>query len=149
MHTQSPILTGIIVLATAASASSLFAKRNSWGPSFSLGPSKHDIISTTTTIYPGQMPPNQIGYLFVWLGISNGTGDLIQSIIGSYPAGQGECPGENADMAWCISSEVFGNLPDGRINQWVGELTTADVNYKNGISLNYTLIDKESYIWLQ
>ena len=49
----------------------------------------------------------------------------------------------------CISSEVYGNTDAGVPNQWVGELTTADVNYENGILLNYTLIDKESYLWLQ
>jgi hypothetical protein len=49
----------------------------------------------------------------------------------------------------CISSEVYGNTAAGVPNQWVGDLTTADVNYENGIFLNYTLIDKESYLWLQ
>ncbi|KUJ10517.1 uncharacterized protein LY89DRAFT_564592, partial [Mollisia scopiformis] len=130
-------------------ASSMFTKRDSWGPAFSLGPAKQDIISTTTTIYPGEMPSDQAGYLFVWLGISNGTGDLIQSIIGSYPSGQSECSGTDADTTWCISSEVYGLASNGLPNQWVGSLTTADVNYANGIKLNYTLIDKESYLWLQ
>jgi len=49
-----------------------------------------------------------------------------------------------ADTTWCISSEVYGSG-----YQYVGELTTADVNYENGILLNYTLIDKDSYLWLQ
>lgn len=127
----------------------MFTKRDSWGPAFSLGASKQPIIQTTTTIYPGAPPSDQTGYLFVWLGMSNGTGDLIQSIIGSYPAGTSECSGPNADTAWCISSEVYGNNAEGYPNQWVGALTTADTNYTNGIKLNYTLIDKESYLWLQ
>ncbi|ORY66541.1 uncharacterized protein BCR38DRAFT_408465 [Pseudomassariella vexata] len=144
------VLGGLLLLAsTGVTASSMFTKRDSWGPAFSLGPAKQEIISTKTTVYPGQMPADQAGYLFVWLGISNGTGDLIQSIIGSYPKGQSECSGSAADTAWCISSEVYGLADNGYPNQWVGSLTTADVNYENGIVLNYTLIDKSSYLWLQ
>jgi hypothetical protein len=142
-------IASLVLSASIATASSIFSKRDSWGPAFSLGPAKAEIISTTTIIYPGQMPANQAGYLFVWLGISNGTGDLIQSIIGSYPAGGSECSGSNADTTWCISSEVYGLASNGYPNQWVGDLTTPDVNYENGIKLNYTLIDKESYLWLQ
>ncbi|KAF7537749.1 hypothetical protein G7054_g3451 [Neopestalotiopsis clavispora] len=143
-------LGGLMVSAAAsATATSMFGKRDSWGPAVSLGPAKQEIISTTTTIYPGKMPSGQEGLLYLWLGISNGTGDLIQSVIGSYPAGQSECSGADADSTWCISSEVYGNTDAGVPNQWVGELTTADVNYENGILLNYTLIDKESYLWLQ
>lgn len=124
----------------------MFSKRDSWGAAFSLGPAKQEIISTTTIIYPGAMPADQAGYLFVWLGISNGTGDLIQSIIGSYPASGSECSKPNANTTWCISSEVYGLTSNGYPNQWVGDLTTADTNYANGIKLNYTLIDKASYL---
>jgi hypothetical protein len=146
-------LTSLFLSALGATATSSpgtrFSKRDSWGPAFSLGPAKSDIISTTTTIYPGKMPSDQKGLLYIWLGISNGTGDLIQSIIGSYPAGQSECSGANADTTWCVSSEVYGNDASGTPNQWVGGLTTADVDYENGIRLNYTLVDESSYLWLQ
>ncbi len=148
MYSYTPLV-GLMLSVSLATASSFLSKRDSWGPAFSLGPAKQDIISTTTTIYPGKMPSDQKGYLFVWLGISNGTGDLVQSIIGSYPAGESECSGSDADSTWCISSEVYGLASNGLPNQWVGSLTTADVNYENGIKLNYTLIDKESYLWLQ
>lgn len=148
MHVSTTLVSWMLA-ASAATASSLYAKRDSWGPAFSLGPAKHSIISTTTTIYPGKMPANQAGYLFVWLGISNGTGDLIQSIIGSYPKGQSECSGADADTTWCISSEVYGLASNGYPNQWVGSLTTADTAFANGIKLNYTLIDKKSYLWAQ
>lgn len=141
------IASGLMLSASTAMAST-FVKRDSWGPAFSLGPAKADIISTTTTIYPGDMPQDQTGLLYIWLGISNGTGDLIQSIIGSYPAGQSECSGADADTVWCISSEVYG-LNNGGPYQWVGSLTTADTNYENGIKLNYTLIDADNYVWLQ
>jgi hypothetical protein len=126
-----------------------FNKRDSWGPAVSLGPSKFPIIETTTTIYPGAPPTNQTGFLFSWLGISNGTGDLIQSIIGSYPPGTSECIGLHADAAWCVSSEVYGNTDRGLPNQWVGDVRTAFVNYTNGVVLNYTLVDKKKYLWVQ
>lgn len=148
MH-LSATFASLMLSTSVATASSIFSKRDSWGPAFSLGPAKQNIISTTTTIYPGQMPADQAGYLYLWLGISNGTGDLIQSVIGSYPAGQSECSGADADTTWCISSEVYGLASNGYPNQWVGSLTTADIAFANGIKLNYTLVDKESYLWLQ
>ncbi|PQE23118.1 hypothetical protein CJF32_00004506 [Rutstroemia sp. NJR-2017a WRK4] len=144
-HTTSTALSLLFSASTVLASSSPFVKRDSWGAAFSLGPAASPIISTSTTIYPGAMPSNQAAYLFAWLGISNGTGDLIQSIVGSYPAGGSECGGQTgADTTWCISSEVYGSG-----YQYVGELTTADLNYENGIKLNYTLIDPSTYLWLQ
>lgn len=126
-------------------------KAVSFGPTYWLGPSKSPIISTTTTIYPGEYPAGQAGYLFSWLGIqdANEAGDLIQGIVGSYPAGQSECSGSDADTAWCISSEVYGTNSDGQIEQFVGSMTTADVNYANGIFVNYTLVDASTHLWEQ
>ncbi|KAA8576387.1 hypothetical protein EYC84_006518 [Monilinia fructicola] len=124
------ILASLMLSASTAVASNMnsFVKRDSWGAAFSLGPSKHEIIQTTTTIYPGKMPSDQKAYLFAWLGISNGTGDLIQFYY----------------TTWCISSEVYGSG-----YQYVGDLTTADLDYENGIKLNYTLVDSETYLWTQ
>ncbi|KAG4429145.1 hypothetical protein IFR05_015374 [Cadophora sp. M221] len=149
MHHSITLASLLLSASTSAASSSMFTKRDSWGPAFGLGPAKHEIISTSTTIYPGQMPANQPAYLFVWLGISNGTGDLIQSVVGSYPKGQSQCTGPNADTAWCISSEVYGLASNGFPNQWVGELQTADTDFKNGIKLTYTLADKATYLWTQ
>ncbi|KAL5321139.1 hypothetical protein ACEPPN_011951 [Leptodophora sp. 'Broadleaf-Isolate-01'] len=149
MHHSITLASLLLSASTATASSSMFTKRDSWGPAFGLGPAKQEIISTSTTIYPGQMPANQPGYLFVWLGISNGTGDLIQSVIGSYPKGQSQCTGPNADTAWCVSSEVYGLASNGFPNQWVGELETADTDFKNGIKLTYTLADKATYLWTQ
>lgn len=147
---QRTALAGLMLSTSIASASSLFGKRDSWGPAYSLGPSKAGIISTTTTIYPGAMPADQAGLLYLWLGISNGTGDLIQSVIGSYPAGESECQGQTgADTTWCVSSEVYGLTTEGLPNQWVGALTTADLIYENGIKLTYTLADSATYLWTQ
>lgn len=69
-----------------------FDKRaDSWGPAVGLGPAKAEIIHAVTTSYPGAMPANQAGGLFIWPGMSNGTGDLIQSVIGGYPKGGNQC----------------------------------------------------------
>jgi hypothetical protein len=95
------------------------------------------------------MPQSQTGLLYIWLGISNGTGDLIQSVIGSYPKGMSECSGPNADTTWCVSSEVYGLGSNGQPNQWVGTPTTAWLNYTNGVKLNYTLVDRATWLWNQ
>lgn len=140
-------------LASAAMATALaienpkaVAKRDSWGAAFSLGPAASTIIKTTTTIYPGAYPTGQKAYLFSWLGMSNGTGDLIQSIVGSYPAGGSECGGQaDQDTAWCISSEVYGSG-----YQYTGALTTADADAPtNGILLTYELADEATWLWTQ
>ena len=107
MYLQNAGLATFVALASTATASSMFVKRDSWGPSVGMGPSTQQIVSTTTTVYPGEMPPDQAGYLFVWMGISNGTGDLIQSIIGSYPKGLSECSGPDADTTWSVDVSRF------------------------------------------
>lgn len=126
-----------------------------WGPICGIQPTNSEIISTTSTIYPGKMPSGQKGFLFAWIGIQGTSasgaqeGDLVQSIVGSYPAGSSECSGPNADTTWCISSEVYGEDESGNLIQFVGDKRTADVNYDNGIIFNYTLADKSSYLWEQ
>ncbi|POS70397.1 hypothetical protein DHEL01_v211209 [Diaporthe helianthi] len=126
-----------------------------WGPDCGLQATKSEIIGTTSTIYPGKMPQGQKGYMFNWIGLqdmsSSGqqVGDLVQSIIGSYPAGWSECDGPNADTTWCISSEVYGNDASGRLIQMVGDKRTAAVNYENGIVIDYKLVDKATYLWEQ
>ena len=65
-------------------------KRDSWGGSVSLGPTKSHIVNAVTTLTPGAAPPTQNGELFLWPGMSNGTGDLIQTTLESWP-----------DNSWC------------------------------------------------
>ena len=65
-------------------------KRDSWGGALSLGPSESTIISAVTTLTPGTAPTTQNGELFLWPGMSNGTGDLIQTTMESWP-----------DNSWC------------------------------------------------
>ncbi|KAF2151430.1 hypothetical protein K461DRAFT_280221 [Myriangium duriaei CBS 260.36] len=144
------ILAGSLLLAATSASANTFVKRDSWGPSVGLGPAKYTIVDTETTLYPGAMPANQAGDLWVWLGISNGTGDLIQSIVGSTPKGQSECgTAALADETWCVTSEVYGNDASGRPNQWVGDLRTIDTDYANGITFRYTLVDRNTWTWNQ
>lgn len=146
MHAVLPVLSLLAATATAKST----AKRDvtvNWGPIVGFYETSSEIISTISTIYPGKMPSDQKGYMFAWIGIGNTTGDLVQSIVGSYPAGLSECEGDaSSSTAWCISSEVYGASTGV---QSVGQLTTADADYENGIVFNYTLIDKATYLWEQ
>jgi hypothetical protein len=126
-----------------------------WGPLCRLRATNSEIVSTTSTIYPGKMPQGQKGYLFAWIGLQGTSlsgdqeGDLVQSIVGSYPVGLSECSGAEADTTWCITSEVYGRDESGNKVQFVGGKRTADVNYENGLVFNYTLVDKATYMWEQ
>lgn len=73
-----------------------------WGPVIYAGTSTQEIVGFTTTTYPGAIPANQKGDgLFLWPGLTNdGTSDLIQSVVGSYPPGESECSGANANTEW-------------------------------------------------
>jgi hypothetical protein len=46
------------------------AKRDTWGGSVSLGPSKSTIVNAVTTLVPGAAPATQNGVLFLWPGVS-------------------------------------------------------------------------------
>lgn len=78
-----------LILATQASAGPLI-QRDTWGGSLSLGPTKSNIVHAVTTLVPGTAPSPQNGMLFLWPGMSNGTGDLIQTTLESWP-----------DNSWC------------------------------------------------
>lgn len=141
----------VLAASTAVAHPNLGKRDVSWGPIVGFQETSSEIISTTSTMYPGKMPSDQKGYMFCWIGVGvNGDGyDLIQSIVGSYPAGQSECSGSDADSAWCISSEVYGLDSSGATTQFVGDKRTADVNYENGVVFNYELTDSSSYSWTQ
>ncbi|KAJ5735989.1 uncharacterized protein N7483_001114 [Penicillium malachiteum] len=82
-------------------------KRDSWGGAVSLGPSKANIVNAVTTIIPGTAPSTQNGELFLWPGMSNGTGDLIQTTLESWPDNSwcGATTGQ-----WCVRASVFGSF---------------------------------------
>lgn len=91
---------------TPTSTNSLL-RRDGWGGAVSLGPSKSTIIKAVTTLTPGTAPSTQNGELFLWPGMSNGTGDLIQTTLESWPdnAWCGAATGE-----WCVRASVFGSF---------------------------------------
>lgn len=80
---------------------------DTWGGAVSLGPSKSTIIKAVTTITPGTAPSTQNGELFLWPGMSNGTGDLIQTTLESWPDNSwcGATTGQ-----WCVRASVFGSF---------------------------------------
>lgn len=80
---------------------------DTWGGSVSLGPTKSTITKAVTTIVPGAAPPTQNGELFLWPGMSNGTGDLVQTTLESWPDNSwcGAAKGQ-----WCVRASVFGSF---------------------------------------
>ncbi|KAF8867306.1 hypothetical protein BDZ45DRAFT_710272 [Acephala macrosclerotiorum] len=94
------------VFATLASAK-LVRKDNFWGGALSLGPTTSHIIHAVTTLVPGAAPKMQNGKLFLWPGMSNGTGDLIQTTLESWPDNSwcGAVAGE-----WCVRASLFGSF---------------------------------------
>jgi len=76
-----------------------------FGPAISTGPSQVDMIRTVTTIVPGRCPPNQRGALYLWPGISNGTGDLIQSCMTSWI--DNNCGQNDDEYEWCTEASVL------------------------------------------
>lgn len=80
---------------------------DTWGGSVSLGPTKSTIINAVTTIIPGTAPTTQNGELFLWPGMSNGTGDLVQTTLESWPDNSwcGATKGQ-----WCVRASLFGSF---------------------------------------
>ncbi|KAF8752853.1 hypothetical protein RHS01_07232 [Rhizoctonia solani] len=113
-----------LIMCTAA-----LVAADTWGGSYSLGPAKTNIIEMTTTLTPGVAPSTQTGMLFLWPGISNGTGDLVQTTLEQWPdnswcgAGKGE---------WCVRASVFG---------WFGQRDgpSAVVKPTDAVTMNYKL----------
>ncbi|PWY66487.1 hypothetical protein BO94DRAFT_613671 [Aspergillus sclerotioniger CBS 115572] len=95
------------VLPAALQSTTKLTKRDSWGGSVSLGPTTSDIINAVTTIIPGVAPSTQNGELFLWPGMSNGTGDLIQTTLESWPSNAwcGATTGQ-----WCVRASIFGSF---------------------------------------
>lgn len=83
---------GPLALKNTPTSTGAVRRDDSWGGAVSLGPSKSTIINAVTTLTPGAAPSTQSGELFLWPGMSNGTGDLIQTTLESWP-----------DNSWCVS----------------------------------------------
>ncbi|KAB5587646.1 hypothetical protein CTheo_8915 [Ceratobasidium theobromae] len=110
-------------------STALLACADTWGGAYSLGPAKTNIIEATTTLTPGVAPPTQAGVLFLWPGISNGTGDLIQTTLEQWPDNTwcGANKGE-----WCVRASVFG---------WFGQRDgpAGVVKGTDAVTINYKL----------
>lgn len=113
--------TALAVPTLGASVLASHVKRqDTWGGSVSLGPTKSTITNAVTTLIPGAAPPTQNGVLFLWPGMSNGTGDLIQATLESWESNDwcGAASGE-----WCVRASVFGSFGqlDGNASPVAGD----------------------------
>jgi hypothetical protein len=80
------------------------------GSSYSFGPSTSRIVYAKTTLVPGRLPPikSNTGPLFLWPGMSNSKGDLIQITMDAWPDNKGY---RNAAAGqWCVEASVFGSF---------------------------------------
>ncbi|KAJ3742377.1 hypothetical protein DFH05DRAFT_1526909 [Lentinula detonsa] len=102
MHTAfGNFIASVCVLAGLVSS----AMADTWGPAFSLGPTKGAVIGTTTTFIPGTPPAEAETGLYLWIGISNGTSGLIQSGV-DQDADNSYCGATATE--WCLSASYFG-----------------------------------------
>ncbi|KAH8896792.1 hypothetical protein GQ53DRAFT_713594 [Thozetella sp. PMI_491] len=113
-------------------------RRDSWGGAVSLGPTKSRITHAVTTIVPGRAPTPQNGELFLWPGMSNGTGDLIQTTLESWPDNSwcGATSGQ-----WCIRASVFGSF--GQLDGPAGVVSPTQA-----VKIEYAL-QSDGTTWLQ
>jgi hypothetical protein len=127
----------LTLLVTAVGAASLL-RRDSWGGALSLGPSQSTIISAVTTLIPGTAPPTQNGELFLWPGMSNGTGDLIQTTLESWPSNAwcGATTGQ-----WCVRASIFGSF--GQLDG-----SASPVSGTDQVKILYTL-ESDDETWTQ
>lgn len=127
----------VAFLSLSANAASLL-RRDSWGGALSLGPSKSTIISAVTTLIPGSAPPVQTGELFLWPGMSNGTGDLIQTTLESWPDNTW-CGAETGQ--WCVRASVFGSF--GQLDGVAGIVSGTDQ-----VKIQY-ILEADQQTWTQ
>ncbi|KAH6678480.1 hypothetical protein B0J14DRAFT_505863 [Halenospora varia] len=133
------LLTVLLAFAGVVSAAhGPLRKRDSWGGALSLGPTTSHILSSSTIIIPGTAPSTQNGELFLWPGMSNGTGDLIQTTLESWPDNSwcGAVTGE-----WCIRASLFGSF--GQL-----DADSAAVKGTDNVLINYTR-SADGTIWTQ
>ncbi|GIK05470.1 hypothetical protein Aspvir_009582 [Aspergillus viridinutans] len=131
------LVLGLLLPALGLSAS-VIKREDSWGGSVSLGPTKSTIVNAVTTLIPGAAPATQSGELFLWPGMSNGTGDLVQTTLESWPdnAWCGATTGQ-----WCVRASVFGSF-----GQLDGD--ASPVSGTDQVRIEYTLLDDQE-TWVQ
>lgn len=81
MHTPTFLSTLFLLALSHATPTPLHPRTDTLGGAISLGPTKSTITHAITTLIPGFPPTNQTGTLFLWPGMSNGTGDLVQTTL--------------------------------------------------------------------
>ncbi|KAL4778170.1 hypothetical protein BJX76DRAFT_156915 [Aspergillus varians] len=126
------------LLPTLALSTSVTKREDTWGGSVSLGPSKSTIVKAVTTIIPGPAPATQNGMLFLWPGMSNGTGELVQSTLESWNSNDW-CGAETGE--WCVRASVFGSF--GQLDGAASPVAANDQ-----VRIEYTLQDDED-TWVQ
>ncbi|KAI9736630.1 MAG: hypothetical protein M1834_000834 [Cirrosporium novae-zelandiae] len=125
-----------LLVSLAAVAPSVLA--DSWGPAFSLGPTTSRIIQANTTLLPGDPPCDPKTLLTVWPGMSNGTGDLIQSTVEQWEDNSW-CGATSSQ--WCVRASLFGSF--GQID---GSASAIDGD--QNITISYTRSANETW-WTQ
>ncbi|KAE8394119.1 hypothetical protein BDV23DRAFT_179923 [Aspergillus alliaceus] len=117
----------------------LAAKRSdTWGGSVSLGPSKSTITNAVTTLIPDAAPATQNGVLFLWPGMSNSTGDLVQTTLESW-ASNDWCGAKSGE--WCVRASLFGSF--GQLDG-----NALPVGGDDQLRIEYTLLE-DNDTWLQ
>ncbi|KAL6408904.1 hypothetical protein AUP68_07852 [Ilyonectria robusta] len=71
----------------------------SFGPAFSLGPTKSWIRESTTTLVLPKVPSPQKDRLALWAGMGTSGGDLIQALAVAFSDPKGNCGASNGQ--WC------------------------------------------------
>jgi hypothetical protein len=116
----------------------LVSATDSWGPAVSFGPSKSTIIYSSTIIQPPAAPVQpKGGFLTLWPGMSNGTGNLIQSTLDNFEYGN-YCDGVLIKVGeWCAVASVFGISPDWP--EYQHDASGGIVKAKQQIKIEYKL----------
>ncbi|KAK7427008.1 hypothetical protein QQZ08_006435 [Neonectria magnoliae] len=107
MYSLGAIVTLAAALVGSCEAMPQLTRRDTWGGAVSLGPTTSTIIKAVTTLIPGKAPPTQNGVLFLWPGMSNGTGDLVQTTLESWPDNSW-CGAKSGQ--WCVRASLFGSF---------------------------------------
>ena len=113
-------------------------RADTWGGSVSLGPTRSTITNAVTTLIPGAAPATQNGVLFLWPGMSNGTGDLVQTTLESWASNEW-CGAEQGE--WCVRASLFGSF-----GQLDGD--AAPVKGDDQVRIEYVLLE-DGDTWLQ
>ncbi|CAM1511854.1 Fc.00g093670.m01.CDS01 [Cosmosporella sp. VM-42] len=140
MYHPSLVVAVVAALTISALEASptLMPRTDTWGGAVSLGPTTSTIIKAITTIIPGAAPNTQNGVLFLWPGMSNGTGDLVQTTLESW-ADNSWCGATSGQ--WCVRASLFGSF-----GQLDGDASPVSGDQK--VKIVYTLLE-DNDTWRQ